>query len=899
MKLTPMLRQYFEAKEKQPDSLLFFRMGDFYELFFEDAEVAASELDITLTARGKADGDPIPMAGVPHHAAHGYIQRLVDKGHKVAICEQVEDASQVKGIVRRDVTRVVTPGVRLELEADAARDGNYLASVYPASGKAGGLGLALCDVSTGEVRVTEIESFDSLPHELGRASVRELVVPDTVNGALSAVALPAAVHVRQTDKKQFAKSALGRRLRELRAEYGDREFRSAVMTPTDVEALVDTVDGLGLRRAEAVRSALAGLLGYVAEVQLGIPSHLGAPEARRPADYVALDGATEANLEIFQALIGGGRAGSLLSVVDKTVSAIGARRLRAILAYPLVDPERINARLDAVEALVRGEARRATVRERLREVADIPRLTSRVVAGSGNARDLVALASSLRQIPELVALHVEDDPGALFSLLSTLDPCTELAELLATALVDEPPATTREGGMFRDGYDDDLDELIGLTRDGKSWLLEYERKQRNETGIDSLKLRYNKVFGYYLEVTRANLDKVPDDYIRKQTLANAERFFTLDLKEYEDKITGARDRRHRLESDLFQELVERVIETAPRLQQTAQKLADIDVLAALAELAVRNDYVRPEINDGTLTHIVDGRHPVVEKTAAGERFVPNSVLMDSTGVDAEAGQLLIVTGPNMAGKSTIIRQVALIQLLGQIGSFVPAAEAHLGVVDQIFSRVGAQDNLAQGQSTFMVEMTQTAHILRHATSRSLIILDEIGRGTSTFDGLAIAWAVAEHLTDVIGARAMFATHYHELTELVRTRDGARNVSVAVKEWNDEIVFLRRLVEGPANQSYGIQVGRLAGLPDVVVSRAKQVLSNLEATAYTSGGIPTLSVEGDAPTIPDSGQLDMFSSASVTPAQARVLVALDDVQPEAMTPLDALNLLHRLKGELES
>ncbi|MCA9564135.1 MAG: DNA mismatch repair protein MutS, partial [Myxococcales bacterium] len=789
MKMTPMLHQYFDAKEKHPDALLFFRMGDFYELFFEDAVVASEVLDITLTSRNKGEEDEIPMAGVPHHAAEGYIQRLVAEGHLVAICEQVEKPSEAKGIVRREVVRVVTPGVRVDVDPEKAKEGNYLASVAPIKGTTSqaGLAVAMVDVSTGEVAVSEVASWDSLFLEARRASARELLVPDSLERDLAAAQSPERIHISYVSAKTGSASGLDKHLRELLAEHATHSLRMSFLDPKAVRDLIDHVEGLGLRHADACQSALVQLLHYVARVQMGIPSHIRVPEAHLPTRYVALDSATEANLEIFEALIGGGRAGSLLSVVDKTVTSAGARRLRAALAYPLTEVAAIHDRLDAVGAFVGREAAREQFRHALRTVADLPRLTGRVVAGRANARDLRALVDSLSLIPGIQAQAVttwdkESPPRLLATLFDALDPCEELVELLDSALVEDPPVSTADGGMFKRGYDEALDELLELSTNGKNWLLQYELTQKQRTGIDSLKLKYNKVFGYYLEVTKANLDKVPDDFMRKQTLANAERYFTAELKEYEDKILHAEDRRKRLEADLFDALVEGVVEQAQRIQTTAAHLADLDMFTGFAELAVRHNYVRPTINDGLVTAIEEGRHPVVERTGAGERFVPNSV-----DIDAKGRQLLVVTGPNMAGKSTIIRQVALIQLLAQVGSFVPAKRADLGVVDQIFSRVGANDNLAQGQSTFMVEMTQTAHILKHATQRSLIILDEIGRGTSTFDGLAIAWAVAEHILDQIGARTMFATHYHELTEIVRTRERAHNVSVAVKEWNDDIV----------------------------------------------------------------------------------------------------------------
>jgi DNA mismatch repair protein MutS len=893
-----MLRQYLDAKERHPGTLLFFRMGDFYELFFEDATIASEVLEITLTSRGtKGSPDAYPMAGVPHHAAGRYIQKLVAAGHRVAICEQVQDPAKAKGLVDRKVVRVVTPGVFLEADAIDSRRSNFLAAVAAMKNPEGPFGVALCEVSTGQLIVTEVQDQSSLLHELLRAQVAEVLVSEDLTGVSERLETDTTIHVTNVPRRSFQPTTLSRLLRDQLAANPDRKYRSAVMAPDAAVGLLDAVIGLGLRHESAVKEALVGLLHYVARVQLGIPVHITTPSAKLPSDYVALDSASEANLEIFQSLIGGVRAGSLLSVLDKTVTAVGGRLLKSVLSHPLVDRLRIEGRLSAVEALTRSERRRGQIRELLKKVGDIPRLTSRVVSGAANARDLIALAGSLNQIPQILALAEKDDPERLRSVFDQMDPCSDLAQLLAESLVDDPPVSTSEGGMFRRGHDDELDELIKLSRSGNEWLLEYEQKQRQESGIDSLKLRFNRVFGYYLEVTRSNLHKVPEHYIRKQTLASGERYFTLELKEHEDKILGAKERRAKLEIELLSELVGQIIDAAHRLHQTSGRVAELDLFGTFAELAVKNRYVRPIMDDGRVTDIEEGRHPVVELTTAGERFVPNSIRLD-----VEAEQLTIVTGPNMAGKSTIIRQVALITLMGQIGCFVPARSATLGIVDQIFSRVGASDNLARGQSTFMVEMTETAHILLHATDRSLIVLDEIGRGTSTYDGLSIAWAVAENIVDVIGARTLFATHYHELTELAKTRDRVRNVSVAVKEWNDDIVFLRRLVNGSANKSYGIQVGRLAGLPRSVIDRAKQVLVNLESTAYTNGGTPTVSIDPKRPA-PPAPQLDLFARTGVLAAVpagiAEVLAALDEVDTDVLTPIEALNLVFAMKQNLET
>ncbi|MBN1945266.1 MAG: DNA mismatch repair protein MutS [Bradymonadales bacterium] len=894
MKITPMMQQYLDAKEKYPDTLVFFRMGDFYELFFDDARTASDILDITLTSRSKGpDGENIPMAGVPHHAASGYIQKLVRAGFKVAICEQLEDPSLAKGLVDRDVVRVITPGLCLEGDGLEARESNFLAALVPLGKGSEPFLVAACDISTGEVHLAEVVSAASLPRELDRASVRELLLPEGLAELEHNLQRHPSLHLTMVPRDYYKATSLIRAMRDLDRSGGDARPAPGAMSVEEVEAYLAELKELDYRQEKGARAGLSCLLRYLLATQKRIPANLSTIQIQRPQDHVALDSATEANLEIFETLIGGARSGSLLSVIDQTVTAAGGRRLRTVLAYPLIDVEQINRRLDAVEQLTASELRRSAIRDSLRQVADISRLTGRVVNRTASARDLVALGRSLGQIPALLVLREPTDPPLLAENFDQMDPCQDLVELLGSSLVDDPPLSTTEGGMFQEGYHPDLDELIALSRDGKKWLLAYEQTQRQQTGIDSLKVKFNKVFGYFIEVTKANLERIPDHYIRKQTLVGGERFFTVELKEYEDKILHAEERRSKLESRLFEELAAHVTACVDRLLRTSLALAELDVLAGFAELAVRNRYVRPVVDDSRITHIEDGRHPVVEKTTAGERFIPNTVHLD-----ADNEQLLVVTGPNMAGKSTIIRQVALIALLAQIGSFVPAAQATLGVVDQIFSRVGASDNLAQGLSTFMVEMTQTSHILQHATERSLVILDEIGRGTSTFDGLSIAWAVAEYLVDHIGARTMFATHYHELTELARSRERVRNVSVAVKEWNDEIVFLRRLVQGPSNKSYGIQVGRLAGLPGSVVERAKQILGTLELTTHDpdSGPIHTTARRKSAP---DAAQLDLFAALPSGQLTSDLLAKLEAVDPDTLTPIEALQLIYSLKQTLKS
>lgn len=892
--MTPMMQQYLDAKERYPETILFFRMGDFYEMFFEDAVTASKVLGLTLTARNKGDADEVPMAGVPHHAASGYINDLIENGFAVAICEQMEDPAEAKGIVRRDVVRVITPGVVLDTTSLDARAPNYVASVVIGKDT---YGIAYLDVSTGEFRVTEAATIAELVTELGRFEPREILVNDVEGASAIEGRLPQAF-VRRRDGSYFEARALHRAAQEAvrleRAMAADGYF----LDRKGLEALFGPWDALGFRDVERVRAAALGVLRYIVDTTRGVPAHVRPAAPYHLREFLIVDESTKANLELTETLMGGKRAGSLLSVIDKTVTSMGGRALRQWLNYPLVDPVAINARLEAVDELVRQNARRGDLRALFETVYDIERLCGRVTAGTANARDVRALLNTLDAIEPIKALLGKMSAALLGRLNDGIEVFESMRALVDRAIADDPPTALTEGGLFKRGFDSELDELMDLTDNGKDWLLRFEHKEKERTQISSLKVRYNKVFGYYIEITRANLEATPPDYIRKQTLANAERFFTPELKEMEDKILGAEDRRKALEYRLFEELRREVGTYVSGLLATAQKLAELDVLAGFAELAVRHDYVRPTVDGSQRIDIEDGRHPVVERTATDGRFVPNSVSLDTA-----AAYLQIITGPNMAGKSTVIRQVALIVLMAQMGSFVPAARAQIGVVDKIFSRVGASDNLARGQSTFMVEMTETAHILNNATARSLVILDEIGRGTSTFDGLSIAWAVAEHLHDAIGAKTMFATHYHELTELVRTLDGAENLSIAVKEWQDDIIFLRKLVRGEANRSYGIQVGRLAGLPTPVVARAKEVLGNLESVQFDERGVPLAgrhAGRAPQPTLRNNpDQLNLFGGPALTPAQESVLESLRALNVESLTPLQALNVLADLRSKLES
>lgn len=921
MKLTPMMQQYLEVKERFPGAILFFRMGDFYEMFFEDAKTSARELGLTLTARGK-DENAVPMAGVPHHASTGYIDQLVAKGFSVAICEQVEDVSKAQGIVKRDVTRVVTPGVMLDSASLDEKAPNYVAAVAVGSAQQAAqaghelmYGLAYVDVSTGDFRVTELRGRAELLSELNRVEPRELLLPQAEDGEAGVGDLAAGqrdgrpgvsahfealglqldgVFLRPRAPQSFASKQLLGRIAAGPRLADDLESDAYFLKSAAVEKIFAKIHEFNFQDADSPARAASAVLDYLVETRRGVPANIQAVEPYRARSFLVIDESTKANLELTRTLMGARRSGSLLGVIDKTTTAMGARRLRQWLNYPLVDAARIGARHDAVEEMLRFPALRDDIRSALGEVYDIERLCAKISSGSANARDLRSLLQTLNIIPKLKDVLGDCEAEFLRALDQDLDACPELRALIERAIVEQPPIELTEGRLFRSGFHAELDELIDLSEHGKDWLLNYEREQKIATDISSLKIKYNKVFGYFIEVTKSNLHLVPERYLRKQTLANAERYYTPELKEMEEKILSAEDKRKSLEYQLFQELRQTVGLEVGALLRTASQLANLDVIAGLAELAARLEYTRPTICDEPVIDIEDGRHPVVESTLKDERFVPNSVHM------SPERRLLIITGPNMAGKSTVIRQVALISLLAQMGSFVPAKRARLGLVDKIFSRVGASDNLARGQSTFMVEMSEAAHILNNATDKSLVILDEIGRGTSTFDGLSIAWAVAEYLHDTLQAKTMFATHYHELTELVRTLDGAHNLSIAVKEWNDDIIFLRKLVDGEANRSYGIQVGKLAGLPAPVVARAKQVLENLEGGQFDERGVPRAARQpGKAPRVTarnNPAQLGLFSSVPpLSPAEQAALERLQNLNPNTMTPIEALNLLGELVG----
>ncbi|MFS8637315.1 MAG: DNA mismatch repair protein MutS [Gemmatimonadota bacterium] len=862
---TPLMQQWREAKSRHPDALVFFRVGDFFELFHEDAEEAARLLGLTLTSRNNGAAANVPMAGVPVRARDEYIQRLVRMGRRVAICDQVEDPAEAKGIVRREITETITPGAVLSDVLLSERRNNFLVSLAEAGG--GAMALAAADVSTGELLVVQVEPA-ALEAELARLEPAELLLPASWEGRR----IPGSDGVSLTHRPDWLFDPA------IAADELRRRFR------------VHTLDGFGFEDGDDALVAAAGaLVAYLAEVQPQASEHLRPPRIERPGVGMALDEMTRRNLELVEPLRPdlagriGGRAGTLIEVVDETLTAMGGRLLRRWILRPLVVAEEIWRRQDAVAELVDAPSVRRRLREELKGIRDLERLAAKVGACRITPRELRALGDSLDRLPAL-ADALADASAPMLRELAALDRLEDVRDRIARALSDDPPATLGEGGVIREGYSAELDELRAIRDGGQETIARLQTLERERTGIPSLKVGFNRVFGYYIEVTRAHLDKIPPDYQRKQTLAGAERFFTPELKEWEAKILGAEDRIAELEARLFGELRRDVAAELPRLQATAEAVATLDVLAALAHLAERRGYVRPEVHTGYALEIRGGRHPVVETMMPREEFIPNDVVLD------EDARIMILTGPNMAGKSTLLRQVGLIQLLGQIGSFVPADYARLPVCDRIFTRVGASDNLVRGQSTFMVEMNETAAILHGATQRSLVLLDEIGRGTATYDGVSIAWAVTEHLHEVIGAKTIFATHYHELTQLADLLPALVNYNVAVREVGDDIVFLRRLEPGGADRSYGIQVGRLAGLPDAVVERAKEILRELEG-AHSGGGVGLGRRGSRRPASePPPDQLSLFS------VEPPVLERLRNLEIERMTPLEALNVLAELQAE---
>ena len=869
--LTPAMRQYHDAKRQYRDAIVFFRMGDFYEMFFEDALVAARALDLTLTSRSKdSSGGSIPMCGVPFHAVDGYLARLVRKGYRVAICEQVEDPRKAKGVVRREVVRVVSPGTLLDANYLDAREPAFLMALGPDGD--GRVGAALIDVTTGDFSAAEYagtERWQVLQDELKVLRPRELVVPSGLDVAtlLPEVAF-AAIPVTVIEAWHFDAEAARRVLTEQLHTRG--------------------LDGFGLESRPAATQAAGALVSYLRETQKADLAHVTSVHLREQADHLLIDPVTLKHLEIVEGAEGG-RTGSLLDELDLTMTPMGGRLLRSWLLRPLVALEPIRDRLDAVEELAFHGIERAKVREALKLVHDLERLVARAALGVAGPRDLAGLKVSLGAVPRARMLIAPLQAPLITSLAAQLDDLPELRARLDAVLVDEPPALARDGGMIRDGVDRELDELRHVSRSGKQVIAEMEQAERSRTGIASLKIRFNRVFGYYIEISKANLHNVPSDYLRKQTIAGGERFITPALKDYEEKVLGADERILEREIELFETLRSEVTSVAGAIQATARAVAAADVLAALAEAAAVGNYTKPHVHDGDEMLVVDARHPVVERHVS-DAFVPNDVALNSS-----SHQLVVLTGPNMGGKSTYLRQTALVCLMAQAGSFVPAREAKLALVDRVFARVGASDNIARGHSTFMVEMQETATILHLATSRSLVVLDEIGRGTATFDGLGIAWAVAEYLATNTRARpkTLFATHYHELTDLADAIPGVVNFHVTAREYHDDIVFLRKILPGRSDRSYGIQVARLAGLPASVVDRARDILSGLEQDELARGGRPSVTESGRTP----AEQLPLF--APVPAGDDRVAARLRALDVDRCTPLEALTLLAELKKDLES
>lgn len=859
-KLTPMMQQYMQIKEQYKDALLFFRLGDFYEMFFDDAIIASKELEITLTGRDCGLPERAPMCGVPYHSAEGYIAKLIEKGYKVAICEQIQDPSEAKGIVERDVVRVITPGTLLESSMLDEKTNNYILSFIKGGEN---FGLSWADISTGEFYVCEVLEKEKGPEK----------VADIISGII-----PSEVIIQKDVERDV--------------EFIENSKINATITPYDPWAFeyntayqklinhfnIYSLEGFGCEHMSIGISAAGALLSYLSDTQKNSLKHITALKPYHTQSTMLLDPATRRNLELTETIRSKSKKGSLLWLLDKTNTAMGGRVIRQWIQQPLINSSLIIERLDGVEELYNNPVAMEELRLNLRKIYDLERLISRISYGNANARDLISLKQSLAMLPDIKQVLAQFKSNILSSFYEELDTLEDIYELIEVSIAENPPATLREGSIIKDGYNEQLDKYRLAMTKGKDWLAELEIKERERTGIKNLKIGFNKVFGYYIDVTKSYYDLVPDDYIRKQTLANSERYITPELKEIEDTILGAEEKSIDLEYKLFVDIRERIASQVKRIQKTAQIISKLDALWSLARVAQENDYVRPHIDDGDVIDIRDGRHPVVEKTLPNELFVPNHTYLDNG-----ENQVAIITGPNMAGKSTYMRQVALIVLMAQIGSFVPASKARIGVVDRIFTRVGASDDLSAGQSTFMVEMSELANILNNATPKSILILDEIGRGTSTYDGLSIAWAVVEYICKEksLGCKTLFATHYHELTELEGKLEGVKNYYITVKEKGNDIIFLRKIVRGGAEKSLGIQIARLAGLPQKVIDRAANILEKLEE----------VDIQRDRKVVgvQENGlQLSFFQ-----PKPSEIEEELRNIDILNITPIEAMNILNRL------
>jgi len=854
--LTPLMKQYTAVKESYPDAIVLFRLGDFYEMFGEDAEKASRILQIALTSRDRSKDNPLPMCGVPYFASETYISKLIKAGFKVAVCEQMEDPKEAKGIVAREVVRVITPGTHTP---ENPKENTYIISLFPAGRKHG---VAAADISTGQFIV--FETAENIEDELSSFEPKEIMLPASLRDN---------IHYRETLSGYY---------QTFRDDWSF-DYADAYRMLTEYFR-VSSLDGFGCGGFTAGISAAGALIEYLKTTLKENPDFRKITTFRQTTNMF-IDAATQRNLELTHNTRDSSREGTLLWALDETLTPMGGRFLRTSLLRPLTDISRIQARLSAVEYLIDDFELLETIRTCLRRVQDLERLAARVTTGKAHARDLVAIRTSLAELPKLrKALNTSREPNLKF-LAEEIAELPLHRELIEKGIVDNPPLSIRDGGLIRGGYHREVDELRSISATGKDFIAEMEAREKKRTGISSLKVGYNRVFGYYIEVTKSNLEIVPEDYIRKQTLVGGERFITPELKEYETRVLGSEDKLKSLEYQVFNQILLSVKDASDQIIRTASAVANADLLSCLAVVAKRHNFTRPEIVEDAVIEITEGRHPVLERVLAGERFIPNNTL-----IDTQDNLLIILTGPNMAGKSTYMRQVALITLMAQMGSFVPAASARVGITDRIFTRIGASDFLVKGQSTFMVEMIEAANIIHNATGRSLIILDEVGRGTSTFDGISIAWAIAEHILNRIQARTLFATHYNELTELAIIHEGVKNYNISVREWGDEIIFLRKIEEGPADKSYGIQVARLAGIPDSIIARAKEVLHNLEKEELNEAGAPKFAQQKGGKKKLD--QLDLFSSSSSSIIDAILALDTDNMKPE-----EALARLIELKNRV--
>lgn len=873
--LSPMMQEYVKTKEEYHDCILLYRLGDFYEMFFGDALTASKELEITLTGKDCGLKERAPMCGVPFHSVETYINRLIEKGYKVAICEQVEDPKKAKGLVKREVVRIVTPGTTLDATSLDETKNNYLMSIVYIEDH---FGCAIADITTGDCFLTELDKAQKLLDEINKFTPAEIICNESF--LMSGV------------DTEDLKNRLGICVFSQEPWYFDDELCRKTLKE---HFQVNSLEGLGIGEFESGVLAAGALFLYLQETQKTALSHMATIRPYSAEKYMLIDSSSRRNLELVETLREKQKRGSLLWVLDKTKTAMGARTLRSYVEQPLIDPEEIENRLSAIEELNEHPMLRDEIREYLQPIYDLERLISRISYKSANPRDMIAFASSLEMLPHIKQVLKEFSSPVLRQLEEEMDSLLDISGLIKQAIVDDPPLAQKDGGIIREGYHEDVDKFRHSRTDGKKWLSELEARERERTGIRTMKIKYNRVFGYSLEITNAFKDQVPDNYIRKQTLTNAERYITQELKELEDLILGAEDKLYALEYELFCDVRDKVGAEVVRIQQTAKAVAAIDVLASLALVAQRNNYVRPKINNSGVIDIKNGRHPVVEQMIENDMFIANDTYLDN-----QKKRISIITGPNMAGKSTYMRQTALIVLMAQIGSFVPAEKANIGIVDRIFTRVGASDDLASGQSTFMVEMTEVANILRNATSKSLLILDEIGRGTSTFDGLSIAWAVVEHIsnTKLCGAKTLFATHYHELTELEGKISGVNNYCIAVKEKGDDIVFLRKIVKGGADKSYGIQVAKLAGVPDTVIQRAKELVEELSDADITAA-VKDLTAPKKKQKI-QYDQVDMAQMSLFDTVQDNDIInEIKGLEIGNLTPMEALNILYNLQNKIKN